>query len=327
MLLNGLARGQAKLDLFYFIGWRKGRKLTNMKKYMPVMIASFIWIWPAILIKMLSFYFDDYTQNFYRYLAGSSILIIINLFYHKKEFLRSLKRIPTFILPTILLFIHQIAFVAGIRMLAPTIAVLIGKSSVLFTILFSFIFFSDERRIIKSKSFIFGSSLAIIGVCGVIIGKGNLYLDSFNLGTVLILMASLCWTLYTIMMKPIVKEIDPFVSAGIVFSLSLPLFFVSTLLFGDIKALYVAPKSIIFILFLSGIFCVGIGNALNYKSIKLIGTTITSNLILVTPLFTAIFSYLILKEVLTPYQILSGIILLIGCYVLMSRGNRLLEET
>ncbi|MEA3485626.1 MAG: DMT family transporter [Candidatus Aerophobetes bacterium] len=297
-----------------------------MKKYIPIMIASFIWIWPAILIKMLSFHFDDYTQNFYRYLAGSSILIIINLIYHKKEFLNSLKRIPKFILPTILIFMHQITWVAGIRMLTPTVAVLIGKSTVLFTILFSFIFFSDERRIIKSKLFMLGSSLAIIGVCGIIIGKGNSHLNSFNLGAVLILTGSLFWTLYTITAKPIVEKTDPFVSAGIVFTLSLPLFFICTLLFGDIKALYVAPKSIIFILFLSGIFCVGIGNALNYKSIKLIGTTITSNLILVTPLFTAIFSYIIFKEVLTPYQILAGIILLIGCYILMSAGNRLLTN-
>jgi len=298
-----------------------------MKKYIPVIMASFIWIWPAIFIKMLSSYFDVYTQNFYRYFAGSFILIIVNLIYHKKELFNSLRRIKKFILPMMLVSIYQITFVAGIYMLTPTVAVLISKSHVLFTIIFSFTFFSDERKIIKSKLFMLGSSLAIIGVCGVISGKGNLHLDSFNLGVILILISSISWALYTVATKPIVEKTDPFVSASIIFTLSLPLFFVSALLFGDMKALYVVPKGIIFILFLSGVFCVGIANALNYKSIKFIGTTITSNLNLVTPLFTAIFSYIIFKEVLTPYQVLSGAILLLGCYILMSAGNRLLADS
>ena len=204
-----------------------------MKKYLPIIIASFIWIWPAILIKILSFYFDNYTQNFYRYLAGSFVLLIISLIFHRKELFNYLKEIKKFILPVILIFVHQIVFVAGIYMLTPTVAVLIGKSSVFFIILFSFIFFVDERRIIKSKSFIFGSLLAVVGVCGVIVGKGNLHLDSFNLGAALIL---------------------------------------------------------------------------------------------ITPFFTAIFSYIIFQEVLTLYQILSGVVLLMGCSILMSAGNRLLSN-
>jgi len=297
-----------------------------MKKYLPIIIASFIWIWPAILIKILSFYFDNYTQNFYRYLAGSFVLLIISLIFHRKELFNYLKEIKKFILPVILIFVHQIVFVAGIYMLTPTVAVLIGKSSVFFIILFSFIFFVDERRIIKSKSFIFGSLLAVVGVCGVIVGKGNLHLDSFNLGAALILISSVLWALYIIVIKTTVQKIDPFVSASVIFTLSLPLFLISTLLFGNMKALYAAPKGVTLILFLSGIFCVGIANAFNFKSIKLIGTAISSNLILITPFFTAIFSYIIFQEVLTLYQILSGVVLLMGCFILMGAGNRLLSN-
>jgi len=298
-----------------------------MKKYLPITVAAFIWIWPAILIKILSFYFDNYTQNFYRYLAGSFVLIIINLIFYRKELFNCLKEIKNFIFPTILVFAYQITSVAGIYMLTPTVAVLIGKSSVLFTTLFSFIFFVDERKIIKSKSFIFGSLLAIIGVCGVIIGKGSLHLNSFNLGAILILISSVLWALYTIVIKVRVQKTDPFVSASIIFTMSLPLFFISALLFGNMKTLYTAPRNIILILFLSGIFCVGIANAFNYKSIKLIGTVISSNLILITPFFTAIFSYIIFREVLTLYQILSGIILLIGCSILMRAANHLLANS
>jgi len=71
---------------------------------------------------------------------------------------------------------------------------------------------------------------------------------------------------------------------------------------------------------------VGIANAFNYKSIKLIGTVISSNLILLTPFFTAIASYLIFKETLSIYQILSGAALLAGCSILV-RANRSSENS
>jgi len=125
-----------------------------MRRYIPIAIATFIWIWPPVLIKMLSFHFDVYTQNFYRYLAGSSILMVINLIYRKRKLFSSLKKIKKFILPAMLVFLYQISFVGGIYLLTPTVASLINKSSVLFTTLFSFVLFSDERKIIRSRSFI-----------------------------------------------------------------------------------------------------------------------------------------------------------------------------
>ena len=293
-----------------------------MRRYIPVIIANLIWIWPVIFIKILSFHFDNLTQNFYRYLAASIVLIVVNLAFYKKEFLTSFKNIQRFILPTILIFMFQIISVAGIYRLTPAIVVFINKSSVLFVILFSFIFFYDERRIIRSKAFISGSLLSIIGLIGVIIGKGNLQFD-FNLGVILILISAILWALYVLAIKRIVKETNPFVSASIVFTLCVPLFFMSSLFFGNIQGLSAAPKGIVVLLFLSGIFCVGIANAFNYRSIHLIGAAISSNFNLITPFFTAIASYFILKEVLTLYQILSGIVLIIGCAILLSSRSYL----
>jgi drug/metabolite transporter (DMT)-like permease len=300
-----------------------------MKRYLPITIAAFIWVWPAIFIKILSSYFDNFTQNFYRFLAASVVLIIINLVYHKKEFLNSLRNVKRFIFPAILMFTFQIIWVAGIFLLTPTIAVLIVRSSVLFVTFFSFIFFHDERKIIKSKAFIFGSLLAIIGVCGVILGKNGSDLSfnsgNFIFGVILILISAILWALYLITIKTIVKKTYPIVSAGIIYTLSVPLFFVASLVFGNIGTLLIAPKSVIAILFLSGIFCVGMANALNFKSIKLIGAAISSNFVLITPFFTAVASYLIFKEILTFPQILFGAILLTGCAILIRARNHLKE--
>ena len=292
-----------------------------MRRYIPVIVANFIWIWPTIFIKILSFHFDIFTQNFYRYLSASIVLTIVSLAFYRKDFLSSFKNIRRFILPAILISMFQIISVAGIYRLTPAVVVFIAKSSVLFVILFSFISFHDERKIIKSKTFIFGFLLSVTGLIGVIVGKGNLQFD-FNLGVILILISAILWALYVLAIKRVVKETNPFVSASIVFTLSVPLFFISSLFFGNIGGLSAAPKGIVALLFLSGVFCVGIANAFNYKSIHLIGTAVSSNFNLITPLFTAIASYFILNEVLTPCQISSGIVLIIGCAILLSSRNR-----
>ena len=292
-----------------------------MKEYLPITTVIFLWTWPAIFIKMLSSYFDVHTQVFYLYLIGWFTLIVVNLVSQRRRLYSGFKEIRKFILPAALIYVSETLYVAGVYMLTPTVAVLLIKSSLLFIILLSFVFFADERRIIRSKSFVVGSLFVAVGVCGVIVGKGSLHLDGFNLGVVLILLGSVSWGLCCVLIKIRVGRIGAFVSAGVIFTLSLPMFLVSALLFGDVKELYVAPRGTVILLLLYGILCVGVGTGLNYKSIKLIGVVISSSLLLVTPLFTAILSYIIFGETLTTYQILAATILLTGCYMLIRAGS------
>lgn len=292
-----------------------------MKKYFPIIIAIFIWVWPAIIIKSLSPHFDNLTQNFYRFLAASVALIIINLVYYKEEFLRELRNIKKFIFPTLLIFVFQITWVWGLYILTPTVAVLINRSSVLFVMVFSFLLFKDEREVIKSRAFMWGSLLTVISVAGIIIGRSNLRLNDFNRGAMIVLISAISWALYLIAVKKRVRKIEPLVVAGIVYTLSVPLFFISSLLWGDLSRILEASPGINILLFTSGMLCVGIANAFNFKSIKLIGTALSSTLVLVTPFFTGIASYFIFKEILTIPQILFGIILIIGCAILSRAKN------
>jgi drug/metabolite transporter (DMT)-like permease len=296
-----------------------------MKKYLPIIIVTFLWIWPPIFIKLFTQYFDNYTQNFYRFLSGALILIIISLIRNKQECIDCFKNIKKFFLPAIFMFLFQIIWVAGIYLIDPTITSLITKANVLFVLLISFIFFKDERKIIKSKTFILGASLAILGVIGVILGKNSIHLEDFNLGAILILIAAIFWAFYVISIKQVVKTTDPFVAASFSYSLAVPLFFILALLFGDLTAITRAPPSIITLLVLSGIFFVGIANALNFESIKMIGASISTTFILVTPFFTGIASYFIFKELLTITQLIFGLILLIGCFILIRAENHSLN--
>ena len=281
------------------------------------MIATFMWIWPPIFIKYLGSYFDDFTQNFYRYLSAVVFLLSFSLINYRDEFIKALGNLRQFILPTLLVCIFQTLWVRGIGLLEPGVVALLHRSNVLFVVLFSFLLFEDERRIIKSKYFVAGSLMAIAGVAGIIVGRYGVRFGNSDLGVVLILLCGIGWALYLITVKKIVRKVNTLVSVSIIFSLATPFFLIGSLFFGDIGAVLETPVLVNVLLFVSGICCVGIANAFNYRSIKLIGTAISSSFILITPFFTAILSYYIFGETFTFWQIISGVVLIMGCIMLL----------
>ena len=281
------------------------------------MVATFIWIWPTIIIKFLSPYFDGHTQNFYRYLAAVGVLVPLNLICFRTEFMRSLKNIRQFLLPVFLVFTFQTLWVKGIYLLEPAMVALISRSHVLFVAFLSFVMFADERKVIGSRYFAAGSLMAVLGVTGVIVGKSNFQLGDPDAGVLIILLGAITWALYLIAVKRIVRNTDTLVAVSVIFCLALPLFFLASLLFGNIGSIIEASAGVNAILFMSGIFCVGIANAFNYKSIKILGTAVSANFVLITPFFTAIASYYIFGETLGLRQIVSGVVLVTGCILLL----------
>ncbi len=65
----------------------------------------------------------------------------------------------------------------------------------------------------------------------------------------------------------------------------------------------------------------GLVNTLQYKSIKVIGNSLTANLVLSTPFLTAVASYYIFGEVLTLIQLVFRGVLIMGCVLLLRVGG------
>ncbi len=287
-----------------------------MKKYLPITIAAFFFIWPVIIIKLLSPYFDNITMNSYRAAAASAALLLTSFFACRQELFRGFRQVGRFVVPTLLLFLFQIIWVAGITRLTPTVAILIHRSQVLFVAVLSFLLFRDERRVIKSPVFLLGGMMSALGVFGVIAGRGGLQWKDFSPGTLLMLAGALCWSLYLLAVKKLVRKVPPLAAVTVTYTLSVPLFLIVFLLRGNPSSIARAPAWINLLLFASGILCMGAANALNYLSIRLIGTTLSSFFVLLTPFFTGVASFFIFREILTPVQIAAGVLLLSGCLVL-----------
>ena len=98
-------------------------------------------------------------------------------------------------------------------------------------------------------------------------------------------------------------------------------FFLMALIKGNPLAVIHLPPRILFILFISGLFCIGLAHSIFYFAIRATGIALASSILLISPFLTAIFSYFIFGEILTAGQLISGAALLTGGYIVsMSKG-------
>ena len=283
------------------------------------LITVAIWSWPAIFIKFLSRDFDVITQNFFRYLAASLFLWLYCAVFSRPKLFPIRGNLRNILLPSFLVFLFQIVWVQAVYLTTPTTATLLSKLDIVFVALLSFFFLKGERKILGSKYFLMGASLALLGVVGVVLGRATELRTEFNLGVALLLLRSLLWSSYIISVRNLVIKVEPIVAATWVYSFATLFFLPMVLVLGDIYKVAEVPAYVNLILFGSGVLCVGIGNATNYIATRYLGATIPAILLLLTPFLTGVFSYLIFAEVLNLPQILSGLLILLGCWVIIRK--------
>jgi len=151
----------------------------------------------------------------------------------------------------------------------------------------------------------------------VILGRSAVKVDGFNVGTVFIMAGTLFWSIYAVYIKKLVKFIDPLAIIAFVSLFSIILFFPIVLIFGDIGRITEVSTNTIILLFGSGILGVGVGNVFYYHAVNHVGTSISAVFFLLLPLSVGLVAFLVLGETLTAIQIISGIILIFGCWVVI----------
>ncbi len=287
------------------------------KGVFSLLAAAFVWSWPNVMIRMLKTDFDVFTQSFFRYIAASTFLFAVGLIFSRRNIAYAAGNLKMLLIPALIMAAHQAFFTAGIFMTSAVVSSLVGRLNVILIPALSCIFYEDERRVVGNKNFILGAVLALIGVVGVVLGKKVVVADGFGLGVVFIIMGTLCWSVYAVYIKKLVRSIDPLAIIAFVSLLSICFFLPVVLIFGDIHKITEVALGTQILLFGSGILGVGIGNVFYYHAIKHVGTSIASVFFLLLPLSVGIIAYFVLNETLTRLQIMSGAILVFGCWVVM----------
>ncbi len=290
-----------------------------MRQIYYLILVAILWSTPSVFIKYLSFHFDIITQSFFRYLAASIFLWVIILIFMKGEAKRAFIHVKAFLLMGILLAGFQILMVWGIYLTTAVTHSLMARLNIIFIAVWSYFLFADERQIIRSKNFIFGALIAFISLTGFILGKGGT--AGFNIGALVLLSSVIIWSTYSVLIKKVVKNLNPLIPLTYVLSSSTIIFLPITLLFGNITTLAERSLFVDSVLFGSGIIAVGLGGLCYYNGIKYFGTSITTSFLLLAPILTAFWSYFILDEVLKPVQVIFGLMVLTGVYIIVRKFN------
>lgn len=293
-----------------------------MKKgFVFLSAAAFAWGWPNILIKLLSTDFDPVTQAFFRYLSAGITVFILCFIFSRQKLVVARKNLKMLVVPVVIVTAHQITYVSGVYLTSAVSASLIAKLNAIFIPAISFIVLVEERHIVRNSAFLSGTFCALIGVLGVIFGKGYSPGDSANLGAVVLIFSMLLWSVYAVMIKRVVARIDPLAITATVPLMSCVLFLPIVAFRGNIHRIVEVSMNSRLLLFGSGLIAIGMGNVCYYSALKHIGPSIASSFLLVTPLLTGVLSFFILGEKLTGIQLVFSAVLLFGC-LLITRVKR-----
>lgn len=280
--------------------------------------AVVIWSSPPIFQFWLAKTFDPWTQNFYRYTAGFLTMVPFLIFSGagslRRMDLRDWLGCAAAAVPNA---IHQIAQTVAVVLLWPGIFALLGRTSVIFTVLLAVIFFADERWIARSRKFQAGTLLGLAGVAGLVWQPSGCPPLS-GTGLVLALIASAAWASYGIIVKKFTARSGPTLGFGAVGFFTAALLLPMMLLFGDGSRVFSADAWTIFVLVASGVVSIGIGHWLYYVGIRHLGAAPSQSALLLCPLGTMLLSAAFFGETFRFEQMGAGAVLLLGAFLALS---------
>ncbi len=269
------------------------------------------WALGPLVVRFFSSLMDPWLQNALRYSGAMLFLLPYLLFSLHKEKVAAKYWLYALIIAGTMVAM-QSCWASSLYYLNPGFSSLLGRMSLFWICLLSFIFFPNERSIFKSFKFWLGMLFGITGVIGVIGFGKNFSLDMCWTGIFLVLGSSLFWAIYSASVKYFFSKLNSSIAFGMISLCSVPLFWILALLFSDFSVLPALSPTNWIMVAGSGIICISIAHTLYHLSTKRLGLVLPVLVLSVNPFMVLMLSYLIFSETINLYQLISGAILIAG---------------
>ena len=282
-------------------------------------LATIIWSGNFLIARGLNDKINPVSLAFWRWAVATIVIlpIIIKSMYAQRKVLR---QYAGFLIVTSILGVsvfNTLIYIAGQTTTALNLS-LISITFPVFTIILARIFLKESITISKTG----GVMVIIFGVI-LLVSKGDLnslLSLSFAIGDLWMLLASLIFAIYSLLVKSRPLEIKPQSFLGSTFLIGLifltPFHLLS--LGGSYSGSYdqVTMYSILYI----GIFASIVAYFLWNRSVDLLGPSKASMIYYTIPLFSGILAYFFLNEKIMLVHLISGVLIISGIFIANSKA-------
>lgn len=283
-----------------------------------LVFASLTWAGSFVSVRLVYTELSPLYLGFLRFVLAAPLMFLVTIFL-KRPLLLPKKEMPSIFILSLtgvtVLYVFQFFGVAYTT--AATASVLIN-TNVLFISLFSALFLKEEF----SRNKAVGVLLSFTGVVLVVYAQmtnETIIVDSmFIFGCILVLLSAVCWAVYSIIGKRLLKTYDPF-------TVNTNVFIVGVLLYLPLVIPDVFPAisnisldGIIAVIYL-GIFCSVFAYAAWYYALQHQQAAESAVFLTLIPLFTMILSFFIIGEKPTILFFLGAAFIMYGVYLTQKR--------
>ena len=295
---------------------------ANLSKgYVAVFSTVFIWSLPSLFMYYLNRFYDPWAQNFYRY--SVACIAIMPLVLWQARHVGSaidMRAVRLCLLPCLPNVVHQVTQVMALFYIGPGVYTIFTRSSVIFTALLALAFFPEERFVIRQWQFQLGTLLGLIGAFGVIWFQPSAHSEKQHIalpGLLIAFTATFCWALYGVLIKRPSAQLGSIRSFVLISLITSALLFPLTLAFGRIDTPIHTGAQANLVLIVSAVSCITLAHVLYYVAIHQIGVALAQTFQLLCPAIAMALSAWIFHEQLTPAQLWSAAVLLLGAFLAM----------
>lgn len=284
------------------------------KVYFLMTMSTLFWAGAFIAGKVGIEEFSPFSLTFFRFLVATIIIFPIMIKKEKGNWKLKKDDLPIIMaLGLIGMFGYHILFFTALKYTTAINSSMIAATNPLITSILASIYVGEYL----GKKRLGAIILALSGVF-LTITNGNMGMIKkidFNIGDIIMIVAVLCWAIYSVMSKKVMPKYSPIIITAYSFLVCLVIlipFVIYENPFTYIRDVtWKGWTSVIYM----AIFPSVIGYLVQQVSIKEIGPSKTMAFINLVPVFSIILSVLILNESLSSIKIISALIIITGVYL------------
>lgn len=284
-----------------------------------LVVMSFVWGFNFTVVKVALTHFSPLSFNAVRFSIAS--LLLVGFLWFRERSLRiqrgDLKRFV--LLALVGNTFYQILFIKGIFRTTAGNSSLILATTPIFMALFSSVLGIEkvERRVLRSVI------ISFLGVALIVLGSGKplTFTEQSLAGDLLILAGTICWSVYTVLSKPLLKRYTPLKLTTLTIAMGTPLLVLVSIPSIEGQDWNAIPTQGWLSLTFSACLAIALGYAIWYTGVSRIGSTRTSLYEYLVTVIAVAAAWIFLCENMTLIQIAGAALVFIG--LSLSRKSRM----